>query len=234
MSEFYLDCVSSGTFSPLLPGCTRLWLSHLISLDLCTVKKWGKLKVGEVSLYVTLEAFSYWSVKCSLSLPSLWSEVFYNVLLSCFESIMWHTELIFHGRRDPERRKQWGDAGLGWELWCVKGPESWISSEMLALLWLAVIHAIILICDAAYVCWFHSKSLRPLSQKLRSAEIKGFTQQRPGLNQKQGINAGRPSLLSSTLETPGNWLGSAPFCAVLSTRELGFVFSAVLCRANPK
>ena len=82
MSELYSDCVSSGRFSPLLPGCTRLGLSHLISLDLCAVKKWGKLKVSEVCLCVTLEAFSYLSVKCSLALPSLWTEISCNVLLS--------------------------------------------------------------------------------------------------------------------------------------------------------
>lgn len=71
MSELRSDCVSSGRFSPLLPGCTRLGLSHLISLDLCAVKKWGKLKVSEVCLCVMLEAFSYFSVKSSLSSLSL-------------------------------------------------------------------------------------------------------------------------------------------------------------------
>lgn len=68
MSELHSDCVSSGRFSPLLPGCTRLGLSHLISLDLCGVKKWRKLKVSEVCLCVTLEAFRYLSVKYSLFL----------------------------------------------------------------------------------------------------------------------------------------------------------------------
>lgn len=81
MSELYSDCMSSGRFSPLLPGCTRLGLSHLISLDLCAVKKWRKLKVSEVCLCVTLEAFSYLSAKCLLSPPSLWTETSHNVLL---------------------------------------------------------------------------------------------------------------------------------------------------------
>lgn len=105
MSELHADGVSSGRFSPLLLGCTRLGLSHLISLDLCAATKWGKWKVGEACLCVTVEAFSYWSAKCSLSLPSLWTEYqakFYladlNQWVECdLHSLFSITEVILRG-----------------------------------------------------------------------------------------------------------------------------------------
>lgn len=142
MSELCSDCMSSGRFSPLLPGCIRLGLSHLISLDLCAIKKRGKLKVSEVCLCVTLEAFSY-LVRSLLLLCGLkYLTMFYFADLK--------EKCDFYSWYFPLQKRSWGRstgempllAKVG-KLQRVKGTESWISS-----IW--ALHSVILSFMASY------------------------------------------------------------------------------------
>lgn len=128
--------------------------------------------------------------------------------------------------RSTGKMAKWAKVG---KMQCVKGTDSWISSiwvshsEMLRLLWPAIIHAVILICDVAYVCWFLSNSLRPLSQKLNSAEIK-----RLKINQKRCINVGR----SLFFHARGS-CESGGICPLLLSAHVSWGLSFLLCSAGP-